>query len=191
MHQCCSHFTKMCSVNFNNAYTAMLPQDQSTQQQKLSMFALQFASPQLLAMRPVCSYSPEPMQLLQAFAVTSMCKLLCSLEMYSSSCAYLSIQLLPIVGNIWIIFGRPYLACLLLLFTSTIREFEGLYDDTVYCLLFMVKNVRCFMSSPSFPQILRLPIFTSFHSIHVQIIYQKTFTVVKKSTENMKVFHHE
>ena len=88
---------------------------------------------------------------------TSLCsdKLLCSLKMYSSSCAYLSVQVLPIVGNVWIILGGHILLvyCWIeVLFISTIQAFEGLYDDTVYCLLFMVKNFRCFMSSPSFPK---------------------------------------
>ena len=35
----------------------------------------------------VCSHWPESSQLLQVFVVTSMGKLLCSWEMYSSSCA--------------------------------------------------------------------------------------------------------
>ena len=37
LYQCCSHLSKICSVNFNNTYTVMLPQDHSTQQQKCTI----------------------------------------------------------------------------------------------------------------------------------------------------------
>ena len=71
---------------FNNAQTVLLPQDLSTQQQKLTMFLQQFGSSQLPAMR---------LQWIGSFYIhlsPCSCYILCSdkllypWEMYSSSC---------------------------------------------------------------------------------------------------------
>ena len=46
---------------------------------------------------------------------------------------------------------------------------EWIHNNTIYCLLYVVKNFHCFMSLPSFPtNHFWLLAITSFHSIHVQ-----------------------
>ena len=69
--------------------------------------------------------------------------------------------------------------------------------NTVYCLIFDMKKFHCFTSLSWFlKKLLRLPTFTSFHSIHVQkfaknfhvceVIYEKCETFLPQTISNIR-----